>query len=159
MHMRCCWPPESDGAGFLLQIVLDLFPERGLLERALDGLVEDAAIAEAVELEAADDVVVDRHGRKGVGALKDHADAAADLDRRRVLVDIDLAHLDDAGGAGDGIGLVHAVEAAHEGGFAAAGGADERGGVVGGDVQVDVLQGVRCAVPRVQILNLNADSH
>ena len=81
------------GAGFFLQIVLHLFPEGGLLERALDGLVEDAAIAEAVELEAAGDVVVDRHGGKRVGALEDHADAAADLDRGGVLVDVDVAHL------------------------------------------------------------------
>ncbi len=68
-------------------------------------------------------------------------------------VDVDLAHLHDAGGAGDGVGLVHAIEAADEGGLTAAGGADERGGVVRGDVQIDVLQGVRRTVPRVQILN------
>ena len=43
--------------------------------------------------------------------------------------------------------------------LAAARGADQRRGVVGRDVQVDVLQRVRRAVPRVQILDLNADSH
>jgi hypothetical protein len=47
------------GSGFFLQVILDLFPESGLLERALDRLVEDAAIAEAIELEAAGDVIVD----------------------------------------------------------------------------------------------------
>ena len=80
------------GAGLFLQIVLHLFPQRGVLERALDDLIEDAAVAEAVELEAAGDVVVDRHGGKRVGPLKDHADAAANLDRRGVLVDVDIAH-------------------------------------------------------------------
>src|SRR5260370_38359163 len=31
-------------SGFFLQVILDLFPESGLLERALDRLVEDAAV-------------------------------------------------------------------------------------------------------------------
>jgi len=141
------------GAGLLLEVVFDLFPESGLLEGALYGFVEDTAVAKAVELEAADDIVVDGHRREGVGALEDHAYAAADLDGRSVTIDVDLAHFDNTGGMGDGVGLVHAIEATNEGGFAAAGGADERGGVVRGDMQVNVLQCVVRTIPCVQIFN------
>src|SRR6202000_528512 len=97
-------------------------------------------VAEAVEFETAHDVVIDRHGWKRVGTLEDHADAATDLDRRRFLVDIDLTHLDNARGAGDRVGLVHSVEAANEGGFTATRGPDQGSGVIGRDMQPDVLE-------------------
>ena len=109
------------------------------------------AVGVAVELEAGGDVVVDRHGGKRIGALEDHAHAAANLDRLGVRVDVEVADADGAGDAGDGIGLVHAVEAAHEGALAAAGGADQRRGVVGRNIQIDVLQRVIGAVPRIQV--------
>ena len=92
MHRRCCWPPERLAPDFFLRSSLTSSQSAACLQRALDRLVEDAAVAEAVELEAAGDVVVDRHGGEGVGALEDHADAAADLDRRGVVVDVDVAH-------------------------------------------------------------------
>ena len=76
-----------------------------------------------------------------------------------VFVDVDFADAHGASGAGDGIGFVHAVDAAHEGAFAAAGGADEGRGVVGRNVQVDVLQRVIGAVPRVQVDDLDANAH
>src|ERR1035437_1981636 len=59
----------------------------------------------------------------------------------------------------DGIGFVHAVDAAHKGAFAAAGRADEGRGMVGRNVQVDVLQRVIGAVPRIQVDDLDANSH
>ena len=37
MQSRCCWPPES-GEAALLQLVLDLVPERGAAQRLLDAL-------------------------------------------------------------------------------------------------------------------------
>ena len=76
------------GAGFLLEVVFHFVPKRGLLQRALDDLIEHLAIAEPVEPQTSGHVVVDRHGGKGIGPLKHHADAAADLDRRGLLVDI-----------------------------------------------------------------------
>ena len=56
-----------------------------------------------------------------------------------------------SGDAGDRVGLVHAIEAADECGFAAARGADQSRGVVRRDLQVDVLQSVVGAIPRIQI--------
>ena len=39
MHRRCCWPPESDSP-LLLELVLDLVPERGARQRVLDDVVD-----------------------------------------------------------------------------------------------------------------------
>ena len=44
---------------------------------------------------------------------------------------------------------MHPVKAANEGGLAAAGRPDERSGMVRRNVEIDVLQDVVCAVPRV----------
>src|ERR1019366_5744356 len=52
-------------------------------------------------------------------------------------VNIHLADLDRAFGAGLWNGLVHAIEAAHVGALAASRGADDRGHVVGGHRHVD----------------------
>ena len=46
MQSRCCWPPERPSA-LLLQPVLDLVPERRLLQRLLDALVEARPSARA----------------------------------------------------------------------------------------------------------------
>ena len=43
MHSRCCCPPESANAA-LLELVLDLVPERGLAQRLLDDVVHAAAL-------------------------------------------------------------------------------------------------------------------
>ena len=43
MHRRCCWPPDSASAA-LLELVLDLVPQRGAGERLLDDVVELAAL-------------------------------------------------------------------------------------------------------------------
>ena len=40
MQRRCCWPPEPPGVA--PEAILDLVPERGLAQRALDALVEIA---------------------------------------------------------------------------------------------------------------------
>jgi hypothetical protein len=54
---------------------------------------------------------------------------------------------------------MHSVEAANKGGLAAAGWPNQCGRVIRWDVQVDVLQDVVGAIPRVKILDLNAYSH
>ena len=51
-------------------------------------------------------------------------------------VDIDLVDQHCAGDPRDRVGFVHAVQAADEGGFAAAGGADQGGGVIRRDMQL-----------------------
>jgi hypothetical protein len=63
------------------QPVLDLVPQGGLPQRALGDLVEQRPVADADELQAGDDVVVDRHGRERRRLLEHHADAAPDRDR------------------------------------------------------------------------------
>ncbi len=50
--------------------------------------------------------------------------------------------------------LVHPVEAAQEGGFAAAAGADDGGDGALGDVEGNVLDGVLLAVPDVEVGDL-----
>ncbi len=85
--------------------------------------------------------------------------AAANFNRRGILINVEVAHADVAGDAGDGIGLMHAVEATHKGAFAAARGANQRRGVVGGDIQIDILQRVIGAVPRIQVCYLDANAH
>ena len=77
MQSRCCWPPERLSALFF-EPVLDLVPERRLLERALDPIVEVLRHPEHPRAEG--DVVVDRL-REGIRLLEDHADPLADLDR------------------------------------------------------------------------------
>jgi hypothetical protein len=114
-----------------------------LPERTFYGLIKDAAIPEAVQLQAADDVIVDRHRRKGVRTLEHHADAATNLNWRSIFVDVDLTHLHGARSAGDRVGLVHPVQAANEGRFSATGGTDEGCRMVRGNMQIDVLQCMR----------------
>ena len=66
----------------LVEPVLDLVPEVGAAQRALDDLVLLGLLHPArVEVEPGGDVLVDRHRRERVGRLEDHADQAADLDR------------------------------------------------------------------------------
>ena len=60
--------------------------------------------------------------------------ATADLDRSDVVVDVQIADAHGTGDAGDGIGFVHASEAANKSAFAATGGADQRCRMVGRDV-------------------------
>uniref|UniRef100_E6PZA5 Uncharacterized protein n=1 Tax=mine drainage metagenome TaxID=410659 RepID=E6PZA5_9ZZZZ len=147
------------GTGFLLEFVFDFIPESGVAQRALYDFVEFAAVAIAIQLESAAHVVIDRHGGKGIGSLEDHANAAANLDRRSVGVDVQIADLDRAGDTCDGIGLVHAIDAAHESAFATARGADQRGGVIGGNVELDVLEGMCSSIPGVQTPDFNTDTH
>ena len=113
----------------LLELVLDLVPQRGAAQRLLDQVVH------VVDLHAGDpravgDVVVDRL-RERVRLLEDHADVGAHRDRvdaLRVDVLAVVGHLALDPGAGDQV--VHPVQAAQHGGLAAAGRADQRGDLV-----------------------------
>src|ERR687896_2095364 len=71
---------HAEGVG--LESVLDLVPERGVAERALDDLVHAALHPEHARAEG--DVVVDRLGER-VRLLEDHADPLAHLDRVDLL--------------------------------------------------------------------------
>ena len=50
-----------------------------------------------------------------------------------------------------GVEVVHAVEGAQQGGFAAAGGADKGGYLIGGNIHIDVFQRMEGAVVKVEV--------
>jgi hypothetical protein len=142
MHSRCCWPPE---------LVLDLVPQRRPGQRPLDALVH-LALAEALEeAHAEGDVLVDRH-RERRRLLEHHADLGADqrdvaLGREQVLA----VHHDLALGALLWIERVHAVQGAQQRRLAAARRTDDRGDLVLGDVERDVLQREERPVIEVEV--------
>ena len=138
---------------WLVEAVLDFVPQ----VRAAQGLLDDLfalGVREAltVELEAREDVVLDRHGWERVWALEDHTDLGADADRVNawavnvVAVEQDLA-LDVC--AWDD--FVHAVQGPQEGGLTATGWADERGDRTRVNRHVDVFYCVRVAVVDVEV--------
>src|SRR5579864_9542458 len=103
---------------------------------------------EPVQLQSGRHIVVNGHGGKWVRLLKYHADAPANLHRgRTVAVDFQVADLDFALDARIRLGLVHSVEAAHKRGFPTPWRADDRGGMVAGDVDADVVQRLVLAEP------------
>src|SRR5207302_4221963 len=55
--------------------------------------------------------------------------------------------------------FMHAVQAADEGGLAATRRSDEGGSMIGGDLQIDVEQCLRLAIPGIQGLDLNSNAH
>ena len=104
-------------------------------------------------------VVIDAHG-EGIGLLEDHADLLAQPGGIHAGgIDILPAVVDLALDADAGDQVVHAVEGLEEGGLAAAGGPDEGGDLVGGDVHIHAVEGVVCAVPQIQILYFNDGRH
>ena len=103
-----------------------------------------------MDAEAKDDVFVDRD-RQRVGPLKDHAHRLPEFEQR----DGGLVHLlaqdaDFAAGAHAGNAFVDAVVAPQQGGFAAAGRADQRGDAPVRDIEVDVQKCLKVAVPEVE---------
>jgi hypothetical protein len=116
-------------------------------------------VAHAAHAQAVGDVLVDRLGKR-VRLLEDHRDAHAHLDRIDVPVDDvhavgieqDLAFV-----AHVRVEVVHAVEAAQEGRFAAARRADQRGDLVLLDRKVDVLQGLEVAIVEAERIDLRLE--
>ena len=96
--------------GGLVQMIFDFVPERGVAQAFFDG-VGDGQFR-AVDAQAVGDVVEDRF-RKRIGALKDHADAAAKL-RDVLRKDVLAVEKNFAFEAGMAHGFVHAVESAQE---------------------------------------------
>ena len=64
-----------------------------------------------------------------------------------------------AGDAANRVGLVHTIQAAHERGLAATGGADQSRGVVRRNFQADALKGVVGAIPGIQIRYFDGYTH
>src|SRR5699024_7317826 len=137
---------------------LPLFvPEVRAPQRLLHELVpRGAGHAAAVELDAGQHVVADRHGGERVRLLEHHAHAAAHVDRVDLrVVDVLSVDLHPALGVRAGDDLVHAVQGAQEGGLPAAGGTDEGGHRAGADLDVDALHGEEVPVEDVEILDVD----
>src|SRR3954469_12148095 len=133
------------------EAVLDLLPQARADERALDALAPVDA-AGAAEPQARGDVVEDRHRRKRVRLLEDHADRAAHGHDVHVRgVDVEVVEQDLAPRVRARDLLVHPVDAAHERRLAAAGRADHRRHLVGLVVERDAPDRVRVAVPGVDV--------
>ena len=133
MQSLCCWPPER--------------PSALLFRRSLTS--SQMAASRTVGY-----VVVDAHG-EGVGLLEHHAYLLAQAGDVHVLAVDVLAvveHLAVYLHALDEV--VHAVEGLEKGALAAAGGADEGGYLVGGDLKADVLERVVLAVVEVEVAAL-----
>src|SRR5277367_1011109 len=134
---------ESEGGFF--EIVLHFVPEGGAAQAVLDEVVEAAFVA--IDAQAVGYVVINRFW-KWIGALEDHAHAAAqadDVERVNVLT----IEKDFAFNAGVANGFVHAVQSAQECGFAAAGRTDERGDTVGGNFQAEAEDGLLRTVIKI----------
>ncbi len=142
-----------------MQRVFYFVPQRGTVQRLLHDFIQLFAVANAVQLEAGGYVVVDGHGGKRIGFLKDHADTAAQLGGGGSVINADVADADLAFDARLGNGLVHAIETANESGFAATGRANQRGRAVGEHADVDVEQGLRLAVKGIQVFDRDSDAH
>jgi hypothetical protein len=163
--------PSGDGAGDaeplllatreahgrVLEAVLHLVPQGGLVERLLDHRFEIGLALGAQQPRAVGDVVEDRLGER-VGLLEHHADAPAHLDRvdpgpveRHTVV------VDRALGPGPRDQVVHAVEAAQHGGLATTRRPDEGRDLVLGDVDVDIAHGPEVAVEDADALDLEDD--
>ncbi len=142
MHRRCCWPPERPSADSCRRS-LTSSQRAADMQAFLDRLVEDGAVA---------------HRRACAGRRRrcQRCCAGNGLDfwktmptsRRSfttstdAVMDVNALDEDRAlGDAGAGDFIVHAVEAAQQGGFAAAGGADEGGDLPFREVEADVLEG------------------
>ena len=139
--------------GAFVQVVFDLLPQRSAAQAFLDHFVEIVAVIDADDAQAVDDIFVNAFG-KWVPFLKDHADAPAqidDVDGR--VVDIFAVELDLPGDPGVQHQIVHAVQAAQQGGFAAAGGADESRRFFFADLQIDGFERALVAVVEIDVFD------
>ena len=116
-------------------MVLHLIPDGRLAEGPLHNVIQPRPGADAVGAGAVGNIIVNAHG-EGIGLLEDHADLLAQH-RHILLRGVDLMAV-----VGKRPGdlhirnqVVHAVDGAQEGGFAAAGGADESGDLLFGKRQ------------------------
>src|SRR5690606_11612470 len=106
-----------------------------------------------VQLDAEGDVVVDRH-RKRRGFLEQHAHAGAQhVEVRARREDVAAPEPDFALGPLPGVQGVHAVQAAQQGRFPAAGRPDEGGHLPGGYVEADPVQGLEVLVVEIKVLD------
>ena len=158
MHRRCCWPPERPrGRG--RKAVFHFVPEGGAAQGQLHLLGDEVLVLDAVDAQAVGHVLEDALG-EGVGLLEDHAHLLPQAHHVGAgLVDVLAVQHDAAFHPAAGDQVVHAVETTQEGGFAAAGRADEGRDAAGLEIQADILQGVGSAVIDVDLLRRKCCCH
>src|SRR3989441_2786084 len=136
----------------LVERVLDLVPEGGLLQAGQHGGVQLVPVSFPVQSQPGRHVVVDGHRRKGVRFLEHHSDPPAHAHRGEfvnvVLVQVDLSFDSRFGNR-----LVHSIQATDQGGLATAGRPDDSADRVFLQFQVDVFDGEFRSVPRGQLLD------
>ena len=135
--------PSRQGERGLVQPVLHLVPERGVLEAFLDALREVGPIrGHAVDADAVRDVFEDRL-RKRIRFLEHHAHTPPQVDHVGAApVDVLVVDAHVALGARADDDVVHAVEGAQEGALAAARRSDEGRHLVCMQGDRDVVQDV-----------------
>ena len=148
MHRRCCCPPERRERA-LLELVLDLVPQRRVAQALLDQVVHLGDL-HPVDTRTERDVVVDRL-RERVRLLEHHADTAAQLDRVDGSVVQARAPVPNlAGDSRTGNEVGHPIQAPQERRLPAARGPDQRGDPVGTHGQRHVVQRPERAVEEVE---------
>src|SRR5579862_2714857 len=138
----------GESIGRLMQLVLDLFPQRGAAQALFHRFPQRGAAAGTVDPQAIRDVLENRLGER-IGALKHHAHAAADVVyvemENVVAIQPDLAFH-----AAVADGFVHPVEGAQKGGLAAAGGSNECCDLPVIHLHGDVAQSLKGAVIEIE---------
>src|SRR5262249_44032440 len=114
----------------------------------------NAPVTVAVELKTGGNIVIDRHGRKGVRFLEDHTNLASDLDGIHAWpIEILAIQQDLAFNSGARREFMHAVEATDEGRLPAPRGTDNGRNLPRLDGQSDVLPRQHFAIIDVEPLH------
>ena len=139
----------------LLEPPLDFIPQGGVGQCLFDKIVHIAL--SATYAGAVGDVVIDRLG-EDIGLLKDHADAAPDIDRIDVSsVEIVAVVGEQSGDLGAIDQVVHPVEAPQHGGLAAPRRPDERRDLMHADLQRDTFHRAELPVVDGQVSDIEHD--
>jgi hypothetical protein len=118
---------ERQAQRILAQDILHFIPEVRAAQALFHDLAQILIPVNPQDARAKGYIVIDGL-RKGVGALKNHAHLAAQLDHIRARrIDIPVVQVDVAFGAHARDGVVHAIQATQKTRLAAAGRPDQRG--------------------------------